>query len=221
MKIVELILDAQKMGTGIEAVSLVEDPAIESNFVALKKHEIQFATVNNEKRILMGPALIPNKPIYRHQELNGQNEEFYVYFSKQTIRDASQLYLKAGNQSKATLEHEMSINGLTLVESWIKEDMEQDKSAKYNMSDPVGTWYISMKVDNAEIWENYVKTGKVKGFSIEGYFADKSLPKIEQSAQQPEEEPKQQEETKERTFEEKLAEVRSILEEYQKSNSSK
>lgn len=222
MKIVELILDAQKMGTGIEAVSLVEDPAIESNFVALKKHEIQFATVNDEKRILMGPALIPNKPIYRHQELNGQNEEFYVYFSKQTIRDASQLYLKAGNQSKATLEHEMSINGLTLVESWIKEDMEQDKSAKYNMGDPVGTWYISMKVDNDEIWDNYVKTGKVKGFSIEGYFADKSLPKIEQSAQQPEEEEsKQQEETKERTFEEKLAEVRSILEEYQKSNSSK
>lgn len=170
MRIVELILDDDQMAEGISAISIVESPAIESNFIALKNHAVQFATVDNDKRILMGPALIPNKPIYRNQD----GEEFYVYFSKATIEKASQLYLKNGNQSKATLEHEISINGLTLVESWLKIDEQHDKSAAYGLNDPVGTWYVAMKVDNAEIWDEYVKTGKVKGFSIEGFFADKS-----------------------------------------------
>jgi len=170
MRIVELILDDDQMAEGISAISIVESPAIESNFIALKNHAVQFATVDTDKRILMGPALIPNKPIYRNQD----GEEFYVYFSKATIEKASQLYLKNGNQSKATLEHEISINGLTLVESWLKIDEEHDKSAAYGLNDPVGTWYVAMKVDNAEIWDEYVKTGKVKGFSIEGFFADKS-----------------------------------------------
>jgi len=170
MRIVELILDDDQMAEGISAISIVESPAIESNFIALKNHAVQFATVDTDKRILMGPALIPNKPIYRNQD----GEEFYVYFSKATIEKASQLYLKNGNQSKATLEHEISINGLTLVESWLKIDENHDKSAAYGLNDPVGTWYVAMKVDNAEIWDEYVKTGKVKGFSIEGFFADKS-----------------------------------------------
>ena len=170
MRIVELILDDDQMAEGISAISIVEIPAIESNFIALKNHAVQFATVDTDKRILMGPALIPNKPIYRNQD----GEEFYVYFSKATIEKASQLYLKNGNQSKATLEHEISINGLTLVESWLKIDEQHDKSAAYGLNDPVGTWYVAMKVDNAEIWDEYVKTGKVKGFSIEGFFADKS-----------------------------------------------
>jgi len=170
VRIVELILDDDQMAEGISAISIVESPAIESNFIALKNHAVQFATVDTDKRILMGPALIPNKPIYRNQD----GEEFYVYFSKATIEKASQLYLKNGNQSKATLEHEISINGLTVVESWLKIDEEHDKSAAYGLNDPVGTWYVAIKVDNAEIWDEYVKTGKVKGFSIEGFFADKS-----------------------------------------------
>ena len=82
--------------------------------------------------------------------------------------------MKRGNQAKATLEHQISLAGLTLVESWIKVDMEKDKSAAYGLNDPIGTWYVSMKVDNEEIWTEFVKTGKVKGFSIEGFFADKS-----------------------------------------------
>jgi hypothetical protein len=170
MKIVELILDEDSKVSGIDAISIVESPAIESNFIALNNHQVKFATVDTDKRILMGPALIPNKPIYRNQD----GEEFYVYFSKATIEKAMQLYLKKGNQHNATLEHDGKINGLTLVESWIKVDAEKDKSAAYGMNDPVGTWYVSMKVDNEEIWQEYVKSGKVKGFSIEGFFADKS-----------------------------------------------
>lgn len=170
MKIIELILDEDSKMSGIDAISIVESPAIESNFIALNNHQVKFATVDTEKRILMGPALIPNKPIYRNQD----GEEFYVYFSKATIEKAMQMYLKKGNQGNATLEHDGKLNGLTLVESWIKVDAEKDKSVAYGMEDPVGTWYVSMKVDNEEIWNEYVKSGKVKGFSIEGFFADKS-----------------------------------------------
>ena len=173
MRIVELILDEQQMASGIDAISIVEAPAIESNFVALKSHEVKFAKVDAEKRILMGPILIPDKPIYRKQVVDGELDEFYIYFSKQTVAKASQMYLMNSKQSNTTLEHGMELNGLCLVETWLKEDMEKDKSAIYGMTDPIGTWMGSLKVTNDDVWENYVKTGKVKGFSIEGYFADK------------------------------------------------
>jgi len=168
MRIVELILDDQEI-TGIEAISVVENPAIEEDFIALKNEEIKLAEVSTEKRILLGALLIPNKPIYRRKG----EEEYYIYFSKDTVEKASQLYLQNGNQNKATLEHQHSINGLTLVESWIVEDETHDKSRKYGLNVPVGTWMGAVKVNNKEIWEQFVKTGKVKGFSIEGYFADK------------------------------------------------
>jgi hypothetical protein len=201
MRIVELILDDQQMASGIDAISIVEAPAIESNFIALKSHEIKFAQVDAEKRILMGPVLIPDKPIYRKQMMGGEMQEFYVYFSKNTVCRASQMFLMKGNQGKATLEHDMALQGICMVESWIKEDMEKDKSAIYGMNDPIGTWMGCLKVTNDEIWNDYVKTGRVKGFSIEGYFADKSMPlsKVE-------------------TDDEKLAKVIDILTEFQKSN---
>jgi len=168
MRIVELILGDDEF-TGIEAISVVENPAIEEDFIALKNEEIKLAEVDKEKRILMGALLIPNKPIYRKKG----EEEYYIYFSKDTVEKASQLYLMNGNQSKATLEHQHTINGLTLVESWLVEDEVHDKSRKYGLNVPVGTWMGAVKVNNDEIWNNFVKTGKVKGFSIEGYFADK------------------------------------------------
>jgi hypothetical protein len=168
MRVVELILD-EEQDNFVEAISVVEYPAIEEDFVALKTQEFKFAEQDKDKKILVGPVLIPNKPIYRK---NGE-DEYYIYFSRDTVRKASQLYLKQGNQSNSTLEHESKIEGLTLVESWIVEDKENDKSNSYGMDVPLGTWMGSVKVDNDEIWNDYVKTGKVKGFSIEGYFADK------------------------------------------------
>ena len=168
MRIVELILGDDEL-TGIEAISVVENPAIEEDFIALKNEEVKLAEVDNDKRILMGALLVPNKPIYRRKG----EEEYYIYFSKETVEKASQLYLMNGNQSKATLEHQHTINGLTLVESWLVEDEVHDKSRKYGLNVPVGTWMGAVKVNNDEIWNGFVKTGKVKGFSIEGYFADK------------------------------------------------
>jgi hypothetical protein len=200
MRIVELILDDQQMASGIDAISIVEAPAIESNFIALKSHEMKFAQVDAEKRILMGPVLIPDKPIYRKQVMNGEMQEFYVYFSKDTVRKASQMFLLKGNQGNATIEHELAVQGVCMVETWIKEDMEKDKSAIYGMNDPIGTWMGCLKVTNDEVWAD-AKNGKFKGFSIEGYFADKSMPlsKVE-------------------TDDEKLAKIMDILTEFQKSN---
>ena len=168
MRIIELILDEDE-AIGVEAISVVENPAIESDFIALNNQEIKLAEINKEKRLLMGALLIPNKPIYRK---NGK-EEYYIFFSKDTIARASQMYLQNGNQSQSTLEHDKQLKGLTLVESWIVEDKEKDKTALYGLDVPVGTWMGSVKVDNDEVWNEYILTKKCKGFSIEGYFADK------------------------------------------------
>ena len=169
MRIVELILDEEQEESGIEAISIVESPAIESDFVALKNEEVKLAEVDKDKRILLGALLIPDKPIYRYSE----EGEYYIFFSKDTVSKASQMYLRNGYQNATTLEHDKVLTGLTLVESWIVEDEVQDKSRKYGLNVPIGTWMGAVKVNNEEIWKEYVKTNKVKGFSIEGYFADK------------------------------------------------
>ena len=168
-RIIELIIDEKDSLSGIDAVSVVENPAIEENFIALSKHEVELKEVDTEKKILMGAALVPNKQIYRRDK---NNEEYYIFFSKDTIRRASELFLMNSNQNNTTYEHNEKLKGLTVVESWIIEDLEHDKSKKYGFSLPVGTWMISMKVNNEDVWAK-VKDGSVKGFSIEGYFADK------------------------------------------------
>jgi len=168
MKIIELILDEDE-AIGVEAISVVENPAIESDFIALNNQEIKLAEISKEKRLLMGALLIPKKPIYRR---NGE-DEYYVFFSADTVLKASQMYLQNGNQSNSTLEHDGKLSGLTLVESWIVEDKAKDKTALYDLDVPVGTWMGSVKVDNDEVWNDYILTKKCKGFSIEGYFADK------------------------------------------------
>lgn len=170
--IIELVLDENAEQNGIDAISIVEHPAIESNFIALKDEQqtkIKFAEVDTDKRILMGPALIPNKPIYRRDG----DKEYYVYFSEKTIRRASELFLMKGNQNQATLEHEVDLAGLSVVESWIVEDPEMDKSKLYDMSAVKGQWMVAMKVENEQVWQEYVKTGAVLGFSIEGWFIDR------------------------------------------------
>ena len=170
MNIIELILDDQNETVGIEAISVVESPAIEEDFIALNSAFVELKELNKEKQILLGALLIPNKPIYR----KSGEKEYYIYFSKETVVKASQMYLIKGNQNNFTLEHEHELSGLSLVESWIVEDEVHDKSRKYGMNVPVGTWMGAVKVNNSEVWNDYVKTGKVKGFSIEGYFIDKA-----------------------------------------------
>ena len=170
MKVIELFIDEEGLLSGIDAISIVEQPAIEENFIALKEDiKVELADVDKDKRILMGAALIPNKKIYRRD----REDEYYIYFSEDTVRRASELFLMKGNQNRSTLEHQAELSGMSVVESWIVEDETHDKSRKYGLNMPVGTWMVSMKVNNEDVWKDYVKTGKVKGFSIEGYFTDK------------------------------------------------
>lgn len=148
---------------GVYAISLVEDPAMEGHFVALKKQEVSFKTLNEEKRILIGLVLEPNKLIYRNQN----NEEFNIVFDLETVKNLAHSFFKNSYQLNSTIEHEDKINGVSFVESWIIEDEENDKSNLYGFKYPKGSWLAIMKVDNDDVWNNYVKTNKVKGFSVD------------------------------------------------------
>lgn len=147
-------------GGDLFAVSLVEDPAIESNFIALSKQKSSIK-LENEKRLLIGAALVPNKPIYRN--VNGN--EFYISFDETTIEKLSQDFLANDYQHNITVDHQEDANDIVIVESWIKTS-ENDKSVNYGLNEPIGTWFIGMKVNNDEIWQR-VKDGFYKGFSIE------------------------------------------------------
>ena len=170
MEIIELFLDETAELNGISAISVVSEPAIMEDFITLKAEKIKLAEIDKEQRIFMGAALVPNRPIYRKKE----EREFYVYFSQSTVKQASELFLINGNQSQATVEHEYSVEGLTVVESWIVEDPDMDKSKHYGFENiPKGTWMVSMKINNDDVWEK-AKKGEIAGYSIEGYFIDRA-----------------------------------------------
>jgi hypothetical protein len=165
-QIFELVIEDENVDE-VFAISLVEEPAIESNFVYFDKEKVQFAAINDEKRLLMGPILIPDKKILR---IDGEGKPYYVFFKPETIKRLSEMYLQKKYTDKATLEHDKKISGVHLVESWVVESREKDKSRMYGLTVPVGTWMGTFKIDNEDIWNNYVKTGDVRGFSIEGLF---------------------------------------------------
>ena len=170
-RIVELIIEEDNQELAIDAISLVSAPAIEQDFVFFgkDKHNLTFAKVDEEKRMLVSPALIPSKSIFRYDP--NTDSEYYVYFSKDTIRKAAELYLKHNNHHKATYEHSDRVAGVLTTESWIKEG-NQDKSKLYGYDLPNGTWFVKMKIENEELWSK-IKEGELKGLSIEGYFIDK------------------------------------------------
>jgi hypothetical protein len=169
--IVELVIDDDSEELAIDAISLVSAPAIEQDFVYFgkEKNNLTFAKVDEEKRMLVSPALIPNKQIFRYDP--NTDSEYYVYFSPDTVRKASELYLKHNNHHKATYEHQDRVSGVLTVESWIKEG-DMDKSKMYGFDLPNGTWFVKMKINNDDLWQK-VKEGELKGLSIEGYFTDK------------------------------------------------
>lgn len=169
MKTVELLIDDDLALMGIQAVSLVEFPAIETNFVYFGSDRFTMAKLDEDKRMLVGPALIPNKMIPRIDDETG--EEYEVFFSPETIAQASERYMREARTNEHTYEHDQPIDNLTVVESWLIADEERDKSRMYGFKLPVGTWMLAVKVNNPEVW-NKVKDGDVRGFSIEGYFVD-------------------------------------------------
>lgn len=168
MQVIELVIDEESDEVGVQAISVVNSPAVEVDWIALNK-QVMLKASDDEKRILTGVALIPSKQIYRYDDEIG---EYYIFFSKETIEKASQLFLKESNQNNATYEHAYDFDGGIVVESWIVSDPEMDKAKHYGFNVPKGTWMISMKIENEKVW-NDVKLNKVNGFSIEGFFADK------------------------------------------------
>ena len=170
-KIVELVISDESQEMTIDAISLVTNPAIEQDFVFFgkEKNNLTLAKIDEEKRMLVSPALIPNKQIFRYDP--NTDSDYYVFFSKDTVRQASELYLKHNNHHKATYQHEEDVSGVLTIESWIKEG-EQDKSKLYGFDLPDGTWFVKMKIENDDMWDK-IKSGELKGLSIEGYFINK------------------------------------------------
>jgi hypothetical protein len=168
MKLYELKIEDENVDE-VFAISLVESPAMESDFVYFDKEEVQFAAIDKEEQMLIGAVLIPEKKILR---IDGEGQPYHVFFSKETVKKLAQNYLMKKYTDKATLEHDSKIKGVHLVESWIKES-KLDKSNQYNLNLPVGSWVGLFKITDSKLWKDYVKTGKVKGFSIEGLFEHK------------------------------------------------
>ncbi len=149
----------------ILGISLVDNPAIESDFLFFSQQKPIYLE-SDEKHLVYGAALIPDKPIYRRID----NDEFYVTFSKDVVEKLSQKFLKNGFQKNWTAAHERDIEGVTLTESWLKTDMEKDKSVALGLDAnlPEGTWFVGCKVDDADVWQS-IKNGEFHGFSIESF----------------------------------------------------
>ena len=165
-KLVECTID-ETGRLGIVAMGLVDVPAIEENWIALQ--HIKLSAVNDERRMIYGPAMIPDKEILRVDA--GTLEEYYVVFRKPTIESVAHQFFQKNLHHNANIDHKYPVNGVTVVESWIKEG-DADKSIALGMNElPDGTWFIGAKVEDDSLW-NDIKAGKVRGFSIEGYFSE-------------------------------------------------
>ena len=154
----------------VYAISLVEEPAIEIDYVAFDKDKetkpnLKFIEdKQNEKFMILGPALVPDKNIYRNYDGN----EFYVSFSAECIEKLSYKFMRTCyGDGCFTKDHESFAQGCTLAESWIKTS-ENDKSVDYGFDCPIGTWFIAAKIDSIELWDS-IKKGERKGFSIESW----------------------------------------------------
>jgi len=161
--------DADK---GVFALSLVSEPAMESEWVALKKQDyIQLKAIDEKEGVLLGVAMIPNKPIYR----NDENGEYLIEFSKDSVKNIAYEFLRRGNQNQTSLEHMVKLNEQTVnvVESWIIEDDTHDKTRLHGIKEPVGSWVVKMKVNDPELYK-LASQGELTGISIEGFF-DKKL----------------------------------------------
>ena len=161
-----------KVGMNSEtyAISLVESPAIEEDFIALSKEEekVEIKLSDDEKHIVYGAVLVPDKDIYRN---NGENE-FYLSFSKESIEKMSQDFMKDYRQHEVKTDHDKIADEVCVVESWIKTDLFKDKSVALGLNEtlPVGTWFCGMKVNNIETWDR-IKSGELNGFSVESMIS--------------------------------------------------
>lgn len=160
-------------GTEVNCVSLVDKPAIEKNFLAFKEATQNFTVTNEDQRIISGAAMLADMPIYRNDKENG---EYYVVFDKENIMKAAQKFFQRGYQSNINLFHDMGEvpQGVTVFESFVVDSSRGIRPMKGFDDAKDGSWFISMKVENNKVWER-IKSGELKGFSIEGMFGYKQI----------------------------------------------
>lgn len=164
-KVIEWTMDDEEFSL-VRRISLVTEPATEEEFLLFNKEIMNFKTIDGDKRVVTGVAMRPDIQIPR-KDSNG--ELYWGFFSKDTVRKAAELFFKKGSNTNPTnLEHEFEVDGIFVYESWIVENPEMDKAKALGFSDiKEGDWFVSMKVENDLIWENYLKTGIIRGFSVE------------------------------------------------------
>lgn len=166
MKVFELTLDDLNL-QGIFKISHVDFPAMESNYVALNKLFV-LAKADEEKRMVFGVVMFPNKEIPRIDDKT--QEEYKIWFSAETIELAAHEYIKSFRTSQANVQHAIDIDGVHTVESWIVVDPEKDKATALGLDVIKGAWVIGQKIENQEFWNDWVKTKRVRAFSLEGFF---------------------------------------------------
>ena len=165
---VELTVD-ELQDTYVELISFVENPANKSEFMYFSEDKFEnFKAIDEDKRIVIGCAMMPNRKIVRK---DAEGNPYFVFFSEETVRKCQELFFKKGEIDKTNVDHSVNRKSdVSVVESWIVEDPEMDKSKFLGYSDiPKGSWFVSYKVDNDELWQK-IKRGAVQGFSVEGLF---------------------------------------------------
>jgi hypothetical protein len=172
MKTYEVVFNGDT-DTGVYGISVVENPAMEATFLALSKQKkIEFAEVDRKEKTLLGVVLTPDKPIYRKNEDTG--EEFYITFPRETIKAAAHSFLKNGYQKNSALEHDVALEGMSVVEAWVVKDSKNDTANAYGLKVDEGEWVVKMKCDNEDIYNKALK-GEITGFSIDGLFNLKEI----------------------------------------------
>ena len=157
------IMDLGDESTGVEIVSLVDYPAIERNFIKFSKDtEVKFK-VDEEKRVVFGPVLLPNKPIYRR---DSDGYEYYVKFSKEAIERIAIKFFEDHNSTNVNLQHEVNVDGCVYYESFIKDSERGISPAGFEDIED-GAWFMACKINNNDVWDK-IKDGTLRGFSIEG-----------------------------------------------------
>ena len=154
----------------LENISLVSEPAIEENFFYFGKTKKSYSLRVDDKdeRKITGPSMIPNKDIFR---LTESGEEYYVYFNEEDVKECAEIFFKHSDATTTNLQHKFKVDGVIFFESWIV-DKANGKGGGKNFEDiPDGSWMVTAKIDNDEVW-NSIVSGEVKGFSIEGAFAE-------------------------------------------------
>lgn len=160
----------KKLNKGVYGVSLVGSPAMEGKAIFLNKHnhQVKFKTIDEERRIVFGMILQPDFDVYRYDEETG--EEYFISFDKETIYNLAHDFMSNGYNNNSSLEHKTKIEGVSIVETWVVEDSEKDKTSFFGLNEKVGSWVGMMKVENSNVWENYCKTGKIGGFSVDAFI---------------------------------------------------